>query len=422
MYGLGSVTRHPPLVTKWVTPGECDVTPARRGYMLPGMPAPAGVRAINGPPATIASIVLVVLCYVAASGGVLPVDQTLLPIESALYLAGLLAGPIVVERFAWGRAVYFPAQLALTALLLAQGPVAMALAPMALISHAVLYLRPRHAALLIGAVAALTLVGLSAAPDWATRIGSALSYATAVTFVVGFSRIAAGHYDERQRATRLAAELAVAVDQIAALASAQERNRIAREVHDGLGHTLTVVHVQLEAARDLIRRDPERAEQILARVQGVVQGGLRDVRGSVGLLRDDSRPRALPAAIAACAAELRADGIAVALDLPATAQVAPAAAHVLYRAAQEAMTNVRKHAAARSVAIAMADTADGWRLRIADDGRGADDARAAAGFGLAGIRERVAALGGRVEVETRPGAGFALTLEVPRAPVPGDVN
>src|SRR5262245_30054776 len=113
---------------------------------------PSGVRAINGPAATIASIVLIALSYAAAIGGRLALDPVVLGLLSALYLTGLLVGPVVAERVVWGRAAYFSTQLALTAALLAQGPGAMALAPMALISHAVLYLRPRWAVIVIGLV------------------------------------------------------------------------------------------------------------------------------------------------------------------------------------------------------------------------------------------------------------------------------
>jgi signal transduction histidine kinase len=87
----------------------------------------------------------------------------------------------------------------------------------------------------------------------------------------------------------------------------------------------------------------------------------------------------------------------------------------MYRAAQEAVTNVRKHSGARSVEIAMTRTDAMWRLRIADDGRGAGDGLDR-GFGITGIRERVAGLGGRVEISTGPGGGFALTLELPTTP------
>jgi signal transduction histidine kinase len=371
---------------------------------------PRGVRRINGKALTVASIVLVVLCYVAAVGS-WPLDPVALGITSAVYLIGLLVGPIACERHERGRLVYFSLQLAVTAALVAHGPGAMLLATMALVSHAVVYLERKWAALVIGLVFAMTLACIATFPDWPERLNGLLNYLTALVFVIGFSRMAAGHYDARQRATELALELAAANDRVAQLASTNERNRIAREVHDGLGHSLTVAHLQLEAARESLHADPARTGQILARVQSVIQAGLRDVRSSVGLLRDESRPRGVTEALSSWASELRTDGIAVALDVSVTLPSSPATAHVLYRAAQEAVTNIRKHAGARSVEIAMAPTAAGWKLRIADDGRGA--IATDSGYGLAGIRERVTALGGSVAIDTAPGRGFALTLELP---------
>ena len=401
IYGLARVTRHASKVTNPVTVTNRDVRRGCFGAKLVTMPPP-GVRAINGPAGVIASTVLVASTCIVVGGYSAVDDVPLVVVASVIYLAGLLVGPMLIERYAWGRAVYFPVQIALTAMLMRVDSLVMALAPLALVSHAVLYLRLRWAVPVIAVVVAVAI-----GPHWQ----NALSYATSIAFVVAFSRMATGQHDARERATRLAAELEVALANASQLASTRERNRIARDVHDGLGHTLTVVHVQLEAALDLVRRDPERAETVIRRAQSVVQSGLRDVRSSVGLLRDESRPRALTDAIAGWAAELRAEGLDVVVELPASAPTSPAAAHVLYRAAQEAVTNVRKHASAKAVEIAMTCSDGSWRLRVADDGRGTADV--GAGFGLAGIRERAASLGGRVEISTRPGGGFALTLEVP---------
>jgi signal transduction histidine kinase len=88
----------------------------------------------------------------------------------------------------------------------------------------------------------------------------------------------------------------------------------------------------------------------------------------------------------------------------------------MYRAAQEAVTNVRRHARAGAVEIAITRTAASWRLRVADDGRGTS-AGIDRGFGLTGIRSRVASAGGHVEIQTRAGGGFALTLDLPTTPV-----
>lgn len=336
--------------------------------------------------------------------------------SSALLLAVLLVSGPLIERRAWGHAVAFPAQLIATALVLVPGRAVCLRSPLPVVAFAVIYLRTRVAGVVIVAVVAMSLFALAGADGWdgwgawrgrSVELG-ALRYLTAVVFVIAFSSIAVREHDERERAAGLARE-------VEALASTRERNRIARDIHDGLGHALTVAHIQLEAARDLIGGDPERAGQIVARVQSVIQDGLRDVRCSVGLLREPARPQALGEALRRWGSALRDEGIAVDLVLPDAGAVAsPAATHVLYRAAQEALTNLRKHASARSVAIVLEHTAGALRLTIRDDGRGGGDAPAQ-GFGLVGLRERVAALGGTLDVVTSPGRGFALTLELPEA-------
>src|SRR5207248_7973941 len=131
---------------------------------------PTGIRRINGAPATIAAIVVVALTYVAAVGGPMAVDPVVLGVTATAYLAGILVGPIACERPARGRVVYFAAQLALTAALLVQGPGAMALAPMALICHAVLYLERRWSVLVIGLVVAMSLGCALALPGWGARV------------------------------------------------------------------------------------------------------------------------------------------------------------------------------------------------------------------------------------------------------------
>jgi signal transduction histidine kinase len=363
------------------------------------------VRQLHGT-STILAIGILVVASAAAAMLQPGVDHRWVVASSALLLASLFGGGLLIERRVWGRAVVFPVQLVAVALVLVPGPAICLLSPLAVVGLAVLYLRPRTAALVTGAVVAMSLYALAASDKNAAV--SMLHYLTAGVCVIAFSGIAVRQHDERERTAQLARE-------VEELASTRERNRIARDVHDGLGHALTVAHVQLEAARDLIPRDPERAAQIVARAQSVLQDGLRDVRCSVGLLREPSRPHALGEALRRWASALHDEGIAVELALPDARWVAsPAATHVLYRVAQEALTNLRKHAAARSVAIVVERNATTLRMTIRDDGRGATE-MPAPGFGLVGLRERVAALGGTIDVATSPGRGFALTLELPEA-------
>jgi signal transduction histidine kinase len=197
------------------------------------------------------------------------------------------------------------------------------------------------------------------------------------------------------------------------LAKTKERNRIARDIHDGLGHYLTVVHVQLEAAQALIARDPKAAREALGKAQTLTREGLAEVRRSVALLRSSKPQRPLVAAIEKLADECSADGIKTELKLTGSPRPLPEPVEItLYRAAQEALTNVRRHARASHLSIELTFApSEGIRLRVEDDGVGADPV--GQGFGLIGLRERAESVGGKIAVRSARGQGFRLEVELP---------
>ena len=200
------------------------------------------------------------------------------------------------------------------------------------------------------------------------------------------------------------------------LALAQERNRVARDIHDGLGHSLTVVQMQLQAARALLASGhdaaDERADEVLAKAQHQAQEALAEVRRSVGALREARVVPPLPEALRALAEESAAAGLPT--DVAVTGDERPLpdpAREALFRAAQEGLTNVRKHADAHRAELCL-EYADGAvRVAVRDDGHGS--AGSTPGFGLVGLRERAEQLGGRLELAPAPDGGSALTVEVP---------
>ncbi|MBM4422085.1 MAG: sensor histidine kinase [Chloroflexi bacterium] len=198
------------------------------------------------------------------------------------------------------------------------------------------------------------------------------------------------------------------------LATARERNRLAREIHDGLGHYLTVINVQIEAARAVMESDAARAASALSKAQSLAKEGLADVRRSVAALRAspiENRP--LAEAIAALVEECRAAGLrADFLVNGATRRLAPQAELTLYRAAQEGLTNVRKHAHASFVSVTL-DYDDPARVRLTVKDNGGGGGNANGGFGLIGVRERAQLLGGQMKMDTGMGEGFALEVELP---------
>ncbi|AXB43700.1 sensor histidine kinase [Amycolatopsis albispora] len=197
------------------------------------------------------------------------------------------------------------------------------------------------------------------------------------------------------------------------LATAQERNRVARDIHDGLGHSLTVVQMQVKAARAVLQTDPAKADAVLAKAQEQAEAALADVRRSVSALREPRSIPPLPEALRALAEETSATGVPTGVTVSGTERpVADEAREALYRTAQEGLTNVRKHAAATRAEIGLTFADGKIRLVVRDNGTGVVDGRTP-GFGLLGLRERAAALGGRLSFEPAPGKGSALTMEVP---------
>lgn len=223
----------------------------------------------------------------------------------------------------------------------------------------------------------------------------------------------------REQASRAA--LAVAHRQLRAyavqaerLAAAQERNRVARDIHDGLGHALTVVQMQIKAARAVFAAEPARADDLLAKAQDQAEEALREVRRSVGALREPRPAVPLPEALRALAEEASAAGVPTEVDVAGTARPLGAEAEEsLFRAAQEGLTNVRKHAGATRAALLLDYSRPAAvRLEVRDDGAGAAGPPGP-GFGLLGVRERAAHLGGTVTLESAPGRGATLRVEVP---------
>jgi signal transduction histidine kinase len=257
------------------------------------------------------------------------------------------------------------------------------------------------------------------------RGGGPVSFIIEGIFTVVCLHMVVASEKSRAEVERMAEALAEANRHLAAqavqteeLSAARERNRMAREIHDSLGHYLTVVRVQLEAALALHERSPAQACEAVAKAHALAGDGLGEIRQSIASLRAAPlENRTLCEALLALLAECEAAGQRVKMEVRGTERaLSPAAGLTLYRAAQEGLTNVRKHARGAAAHLLVDFTAaPPVRLTLHDDGPGADDATTAAGvrFGLAGLRERAALLGGTLNTRTAPGAGFTLTMELP---------
>jgi two-component system, NarL family, sensor histidine kinase DesK len=200
------------------------------------------------------------------------------------------------------------------------------------------------------------------------------------------------------------AMLRAARAELAERAVAEERERFSRDLHDLLGHSLSLVALKAELAGRLLPARPNEARAQVGEIEAVARAALAEVRDAVGGYR---RPT-LAGEVAGARMALAAAGIAAEVDVPEAA-LPPDAEAVLAWAVREGTTNVIRHSGARSVRIVV----QGGTAEVADDGRGGAAGR---GHGLVGLRERVERLGGRLEAGPRPEGGFGLRVTVPVNP------
>ncbi len=199
------------------------------------------------------------------------------------------------------------------------------------------------------------------------------------------------------------------------LATLEERNRIAREIHDSLGHLLVGLNIQMETALALWEEQPDRAFAFLTRAKQLGSDALEATRQSVADLRyDPMAGRSLEAAIADLAARFFETTAVqptclIQLDPPPSSRVSS----VLYRIVQEGLTNICKHAQATAVSIQLQSGPDGLFLVLQDNGQGFDPQANRSGFGLQGMQERITALGGDLTICSDPGSGCCIRVTLP---------
>jgi signal transduction histidine kinase len=257
-----------------------------------------------------------------------------------------------------------------------------------------------------------------------------LPYSAGYWFFGAFARALANAEEARQESQRLLNELQIAHHQlqeyaarVEELAIAEERNRLSREMHDTLGHRLTVSAVQLEGAQRLISREPERAAGMVETVREQVREALSELRSSVATLRE---PLEIDLPITTALQRLatsfdQATDLTVHLDLPAELPTLSNAQRLaLYRVAQEALTNVQRHAHAQQVWVQLATRQSCATLTVSDDGIGFPTETKEAAFGLRGLRERAAHLGGELQLKSRDEGGALVKFALPLIKEPDD--
>jgi two-component system sensor histidine kinase DesK len=256
------------------------------------------------------------------------------------------------------------------------------------------------------AIPALFVIGAAAA---ATEALSGTADASLSLFIVslGVGLLTGGF----RRLRVVSRQLNVARDEIGRLAVADERLRFARDLHDLLGHSLSVVALKSELASRLIADHPDQAAEHVRDIEAVSRRALSEVREAVAGYR---RP-VLSAELAGARSTLAAAGIEVDAAPAPTAELPPDAEAVLAWAVREGATNVLRHADARKVRISVAVNTTDAAIELIDDGCGAAPAGddAADGTGLAGLAERVARVRGRMDAAPAADGGFRLAVTVP---------
>ncbi len=203
-------------------------------------------------------------------------------------------------------------------------------------------------------------------------------------------------------------------------AVAAERARIARELHDVISHGVSVMVIQASVEHRLLGPDGGTAAQTLSDIERTGRETLEELRRLLGLLRGGGdEPSLAPqpglGELGTLVDQARSAGLRVDVRREGEAEVSPGVGLAVYRIAQEALTNVLKHAEAHHVRLDVETSAEVVTLRVVDDGRGGPAARAG-GHGLVGMRERVAVYGGTLEAGQAPDGGFEVVAVLPRGP------
>ena len=201
----------------------------------------------------------------------------------------------------------------------------------------------------------------------------------------------------------------------------EERARIARELHDVIAHSISVMVLQARGGRRVLHTDPADAREAFATIEQTGQRALAEMRRLLGILRtSDEVPMLAPQPslkeLERLVEQVQAAGLPVDVVVEGEPRELPASVDVTaYRIVQEALTNVLKHAGPTRVRVRLNYRAKDLELEIADDGAGAGH-RSGGGYGLIGMRERVSVYGGELQAERQPQGGFTVRVRLPLAP------
>lgn len=263
-------------------------------------------------------------------------------------------------------------------------------------------------------------------------VNNFIIFTLGLIFAITMARTVTKEKESRVRAEQLLTELEASHQQlkaystqVAELATTKERNRLARDIHDTLGHYLTVINVQLEKALAFRKLNSQEADQAVSDAKRLASEALQDVRISVGALRATDEAFTFSSAINNLVDRVRGTSLSIEVDITGNdAGYSKQALITLYRAAQEGLTNIQKHAHASSVQMSIHFLESEVNLTLSDNGCGfavthlvsrqpGQDGQYGQ-YGLQGVQERLETVGGHLQVDSRIGEGTRLFVTVPR--------
>ncbi|HVO37826.1 MAG TPA: sensor histidine kinase [Spirochaetia bacterium] len=368
------------------------------------------------------SVILRALLRSPAEGSVAPFTYGLL----AVFLAFSVIQVPLSRRWAPWTHIHLALMCGLIIALLRTVPrldyYAVLFIALAIVSSSLL---PRRASIVwLAVICFLVCAGLALAFSPREAASYAPSY-IAGSLIIGMTAWASRRAEEaRARSEELASRLQEANRQLRGYAeeaeeaaAAQERARLARDLHDAATQTVFSMNLTAEAARMALTRDPDRVPGMLERLQELARDALAEMRSLVDQLRPQSIKdiglvRALERHVEA---RQRRDGLTVSLSVEGEESGDPAVREELFRSAREALSNVVKHAGVASARVELRFGPEEAAIRVSDTGRGFDPAadRRPESFGLLSLQERAQALGGSAEVRSEPGKGTQVDVKLP---------
>jgi signal transduction histidine kinase len=249
---------------------------------------------------------------------------------------------------------------------------------------------------------------------WMQQLSEMVLFSMSLFFILKFVSTWLSERFMREQIVAAHGQLQQYALEVEDLATVQERNRIARDIHDSLGHALTALNVQLQTVLKLWDVDPQSAKSFLTKAQRLGKIAIKEVRQSVSYLRIEARAaEPLEKVITSLTEDFRqSTGIVVVTKIQLETALSPQIVKAIHRIVQEALTNICKHARATTVEIELRTTVNNVYLSVTDNGSGFLTDVIPQGFGLQGMKERVSALGGNLLIWSQPQQGCHISVDL----------